>query len=99
MRNNPFLSAVFAASLAASTLAAASGALAQSAGTPGNPGVSPATPPPLLAPLPTGNNTSGLNQPGVPNTSTPGMIGTGATPSGLPGDSTKHPGFPGRKLQ
>jgi hypothetical protein len=38
----------------------------------------------------------GINQPGVPNTSTPGIIGTGASPSGLPGDDPAHPGFPGR---
>jgi hypothetical protein len=36
------------------------------------------------------------NQPGVPNTSTPGSIGTGASPSGLPGDSPTSPGFPQR---
>ena len=40
---------------------------------------------------------AGANQPGVPNTSTPGIIGTGAAPSGLPGDDPAHPGFP-RKL-
>ncbi|MGL5165829.1 MAG: hypothetical protein ACRC9K_08075 [Afipia sp.] len=86
MKYKLLCSGVFAASLAVST-----GALAQSVST-----VSPATPPTLLAPLPMGNNTSGVNQPGVPNTSTPGLIGTGATPSGLIGDSTHHPGFPGR---
>lgn len=36
------------------------------------------------------------NQPGVPNTTTPGTIGTGAAPSGLPGDDPQHPGFPAR---
>jgi hypothetical protein len=41
-------------------------------------------------------NTSGVNQPGVPNTSTPGSIGTGASPSGLPGDNPNAPGYPGR---
>jgi hypothetical protein len=41
-------------------------------------------------------NTSGLNQPGVPNTSTPGSIGTDASPSGLPGDSTSAPGYPAK---
>jgi len=46
--------------------------------------VAPSPPPPVQAP----------NEPGVPNTSTPGIIGTGATPSGLPGDSIAHPGFP-----
>jgi hypothetical protein len=34
------------------------------------------------------------NQRGVPNTSTPGSIGTGASSSGLPGDDPAHPGFP-----
>jgi hypothetical protein len=41
-------------------------------------------------------NTSGINQPGVPNTSTPGSIGTGASPSGLPGDDPSAPGYPGK---
>jgi hypothetical protein len=41
-------------------------------------------------------NTSVVNQPGVPNTSRPGTIGTGAVPSGLSGDSPIAPGFPGR---
>jgi hypothetical protein len=41
-------------------------------------------------------NTSGTKQPGVPNTSTPGSIGTGASPSGLPGDDPSAPGFPGK---
>jgi hypothetical protein len=36
------------------------------------------------------------NQPGVPDTSTPGKFGTGASPSGLPGDDPAHPGFPAR---
>jgi hypothetical protein len=31
---------------------------------------------------------------GAPNTSTPGSIGTGASPSGLPGDDPLNPGFP-----
>lgn len=91
MRYKLLCSGVFAASLAASA-----GVLAQSPAISGNSGLSPATPPALLAPLPMGNNTSGVNQPGVPNTSTPGLIGTGSTPSGLTGDSTHHPGFPGR---
>ncbi len=94
MRYKILCSAVFAASLAAST-----GALAQFQGASGNPDISPATPPTLIAPMPMGNNTSGVNQPGVPNTSTAGLIGTGASPSGLPGDSVRHPGFPGRSLQ
>ncbi len=37
-----------------------------------------------------------INEQGVPNTTTPGLIGTEAEPSGLPGDSTRVPGFPGR---
>lgn len=45
--------------------------------------------PPLLL------NTHVVNQPGVPNTSRPGTIGTGAVPSGLKGDSPTAPGFPG----
>lgn len=97
MRHKLLYSAVLAASLAAA--ATSTGALAQSQGIVGNPGVSPATPPTLIAPLPMGNNTSGINQPGAPNTSTPGIIGTGATASGLPGESSRHPGFPGRSLQ
>lgn len=36
------------------------------------------------------------NQPGVPDTSTPGRFGTGASPSGLPGDDPNHPGFPAK---
>jgi hypothetical protein len=36
------------------------------------------------------------NQPGVPDTSTPGRFGTNASPSGLPGDDPAHPGFPGK---
>ena len=31
-------------------------------------------------------DTGGMNQPGAPNTSVPGTIGTGASPSGPPGD-------------
>lgn len=39
----------------------------------------------------------GQPQPGAPpNTTTPGTIGTGAAPSGLPGDDPAHPGFPGK---
>jgi hypothetical protein len=55
---------------------------------PSAPFVAPAPSPPL--------NTSVVNQPGVPNTSRPGTIGTGAVPSGLSGDSPTTPGFPGR---
>jgi hypothetical protein len=52
---------------------------------------------PIVTPAPsTGINTGGVNQPGVPNTSRPGTIGTGASPSGLSGDSPTAPGFPGK---
>jgi hypothetical protein len=44
----------------------------------------------------TGLNTGGGNQSGVPNTSAPGHIGSGASPSGLPGDNPDAPGYPGR---
>lgn len=53
--------------------------------------------PPVVTPAPSiGINTRGTNQPGVPNTSRPGTIGTGAVPSGLNGDSPTTPGFPGK---
>ena len=52
---------------------------------------------PIVTPAPSsGLNTSGVNQPGVPNTLRPGTIGTGASPSGLNGDSPTAPGFPGK---
>jgi len=41
-------------------------------------------------------DTGGMNQPGAPNTSVPGTIGTGASPSGLPGDDPGYPGLPPR---
>jgi hypothetical protein len=44
----------------------------------------------------TGLNTGGVNQSGVPNTSAPGHIGSGASASGLPGDNPVAPGYPGR---
>jgi hypothetical protein len=47
-------------------------------------------------PSSTATGIGGVNQPGVPNTSTPGIIGTGAAPSGLPRDDPAHPGFPGK---
>lgn len=51
--------------------------------------------PPIVTPRPgPGVNTRGTNMPGTPNTSRPGTIGTGASPSGLPGDSPTSPGFP-----
>jgi|GEM_PF-6604603 len=52
---------------------------------------------PIVTPAPSsGLNTGGVNQPGVPNTLRPGTIGTGASPSGLNGDSPTAPGFPGK---
>jgi hypothetical protein len=42
------------------------------------------------------NLNTGVNQPGVPNTSTPGIVGSGASPGGLPGDDPAHPDFPGK---
>jgi hypothetical protein len=52
---------------------------------------------PALTPAPSPRiNTRGVNQPGVPNTTRPGTIGTGAVPSGLNGDSPIAPGFPGK---
>jgi hypothetical protein len=45
----------------------------------------------------TGTNlNNGITRPGVPNTSTPGTFGTGASPSGLPGGDPAHPGFRGK---
>jgi hypothetical protein len=77
MRRKLLLTTLVATALAGSTLAAtAQGAAPPSSpgGTAaGSPGVSPATPP-TMTPAPgatTGSNTSGVNQPGVPNTSTP----------------------------
>ena len=58
-------------------------------------GQMPSAPVVMPAPSP-GLNTSVVNQPGVPNTSRPGTIGTGAVPSGLSGDSPTSPGFPGK---
>jgi len=43
-----------------------------------------------------GLNSSPNTVPGAPNTSTPGHIGTGTSPSGLPGDDPNAPGYPGR---
>jgi hypothetical protein len=59
--------------------------------------VAPMPTAPVVTPAPSpGLNTSVTNQPGVPNTSRPGTIGTGASPSGLSGDSPIAPGFPGK---
>jgi hypothetical protein len=42
-------------------------------------------------------DTGGMIQPGAPNnTLVPGSIGTGASPSGLPGDDPGYPGLPAR---
>lgn len=54
----------------------------------------PITPPIVTQRTNPGVNTRGTNMPGTPNTSRPGTIGTGASPSGLPGDSPTSPGFP-----
>jgi hypothetical protein len=64
---------------------------------PGSAGISsaPGGPSTTATGTTTGLN-SGISQPGAPNISTPGTIGTGAAPSGLPGDDPTHPGFPGR---
>ena len=100
MRHKLLLTTLVAASVAASaTLAMAQAAPPSSPGgsAAGTPGVSPATPPsgPPADPPSSASRTTGVNnQPGVPNTSTPGSIGTGASPSGLPGDSTSNPGYP-----
>jgi hypothetical protein len=110
MRHKLHLSAIIAMSLigaSAPALAQGAGAAAQTGTAPGV-----GTNPPVGAPdnpaaagisaAPGGASTTttgmgpGINQPGVPNTSTPGIIGTGATPSGLPGDDPAHPGFPGK---
>ena len=47
--------------------------------------VPPPVPPVATAPSPPVNS----------NASRPGTVGTGARPTGLPGDSTSAPGFPG----
>jgi len=89
-----YLSALIAISL----IGATSASLAQNIA-PGQGNVppvgAPSSPPPAAAPSTTTTG-AGISQPGAPNTSTPGIIGTGAAPSGLPGDSREHPGFPGR---
>jgi hypothetical protein len=97
--------------LAMSLIGATTSAFAQGAGAGAAMGNAPGvgTNPPVGAPnpgsagitsAPGGSSTTGMgggiNQPGVPNTSTPGVFGTGAAPSGLPGDDPAHPGFPGK---
>jgi hypothetical protein len=110
MRQKLYLSALVAASLigtSGSAFAQNAGAGAGSQVAPGMGGVPPVgtttTNPGSvgITPAPggqstTGTGSAGVNQPGVPNTSTPGIIGTGAAPSGLPGDDPAHPGFPGK---
>lgn len=88
---------------AAAAVVFASSASAQS-GNPVNPSTGSAVPDGVTVPQPAPplsptrqplSQTTGQGQvPGVPNTSTPGSIGTGAAPSGLPGDSPTSPGFP-----
>jgi hypothetical protein len=87
--------------LATVVLACAAGVLASAGAQARGYGVYVEPPPftqtvvPNSLPAGTGINTVDHNEPGVPNTATPGLIGTGAAPSGLPGDSPTHPGFPG----
>jgi hypothetical protein len=91
MRLRLYLSALIAMSL----IGASASAFAPGTGT-----VPPVgTPSTVTTGLGTGlstNTNPGISEPGVPNTSTPGMFGTGASPSGLPGDDPNHPGFPAR---
>ena len=54
-----------------------------------SPGAAPAAPS-------TTTGTGGASQAGAPNSTTPGRIGTGASPSGLSGDNPSAPGFPGK---
>jgi hypothetical protein len=104
MRPRLYLSALIAISLiGANTSAFAQGARARAgaAAGAGMIGIAPGTGtvPPVGTTTTTGlgmTNNPGISQPGVPNTATPGMFGTGASPSGLPGDDPNHPGFPGR---
>ncbi|WP_029583774.1 hypothetical protein [Bradyrhizobium sp. URHD0069] len=68
---------------------------------PGSAGISsaPGGPSTTTTGMGTGTSTNlntGVNQPGVPKTSTPDITGTGASPSGLPGDDPAHPDFPGK---
>jgi hypothetical protein len=101
---------IVAASLAVTSMASAQGvsggpgvgvgpaAPAPSTGTAGitsSPGPSSTSATGTGAGATTGMST-GSNVQGVPNTSTPGRIGTGASPSGLPGDDPAHPGYPAK---
>jgi hypothetical protein len=111
MRHKLHLSALIAVSLIGTNAAAfAQGAGAAMGNAPGvgtNPPVgSPNTGSAGISSAPGGASTTGTgtgftvnpthNQPGVPDTSTPGRFGTGASPSGLPGDDPANPGFAGR---
>ena len=109
MQQKLYLSALVAATLigtSGSAFAQNAGAAAGGQVAPGMGGVPPVgtttTNPGSagITPAPGGQSTIGsgvgANQPGVPNTSTPGIIGTGAAPSGLPGDDPAHPGFPAK---
>ena len=102
MQHKLYLSALVTVSLiggSGAVFAQGAGAAAGAQIAPGMAGVPPVgTPPttPGASTTTTGTGSGGINQPGVPNTSTPGIIGTGAAPSGLPGDSRRHPGFPGK---
>ena len=40
--------------------------------------------------------TTGASQTGAPNSASSARTGTGASPSGLPGDNPSAPGFPGK---
>lgn len=42
-----------------------------------------------------GMGTTGIDEPGAPNISIPGAIGTNALPSGLANENPNAPGFPG----
>jgi hypothetical protein len=102
MRHKLHLSALIAiAVIGSGAPALAQGAGAQLGTAPGV-GTNPPVGAPGISSAPGGASTAttgmgaGVNQPGVPNTSTPGVIGTGAAPSGLPGDDPAHPGFPGK---
>ena len=111
MRHKLHLSALIAVSLIGTTAAAlaqgAGAAMAPGVGT--NPPVgSPNTGSAGISSAPGGASTTTTgtgtgyvvnpthNQPGVPDTSTPGRFGTGASPSGLPGDDPANPGFPAK---
>jgi hypothetical protein len=96
MQSRFSLFAVVAMSLLSSTTFA----LAQGAGTDGVTGapVTRMQSPTVTLPPPSGTTGmgGGTSQPGAPNTTTPGRIGTGASPSGLTGDNPNAPGFPGK---